>query len=71
MAEVLPNSEDAAEMVRLVRLALPASDAANAAGAPERAAYEGGHALTRERFDRVVGWIDAIAMSNTRPPPPG
>jgi dienelactone hydrolase len=56
-----PYSEDAAEMVRLAR---PAYAAANALGALEHAEYEGGHAVTRERFDRVVRWIEAIAMGD-------
>jgi dienelactone hydrolase len=54
-----PYSEDAAEMVRLAR---PAYVAAAASTALEHTQYAGGHAVTRERFDRIVDWITAVVM---------
>jgi len=58
-----PHSFDAAEMVRLAR---PAYSAANAQDALEHAQYEGGHALTRERFDRIVEWIAHAGRDQAR-----
>ena len=54
-----PYSEDASEMVRLAR---PAYVAANAPMALEHTAYEGGHAITRDRLDRIAEWIAAVGM---------
>lgn len=56
-----PYSQDASEMVRLAR---PAYVAAGAPGALEHSVYQGGHAVTRERFDRIVEWITATAMAD-------
>jgi dienelactone hydrolase len=56
-----PYSQDAPEMVRLAR---PAYAAARAPAALEHTEYQGGHAITRERFDRIVEWIAVTAMIN-------
>jgi dienelactone hydrolase len=56
-----PYSADGAE---LVRLAQPAYDEASAHGALEHAEHGGGHAVTPERFDRIVRWIDAVASGD-------
>ena len=52
-------SQDASEMVRLAR---PAYAAANVPAALEHTEYQGGHAVTRERFDRIVEWVTVTAM---------
>ena len=52
-----PYSADASEMVRLAR---PAYTAAMSPAALVHAEYEGGHAMTRERFDGIVEWIMMI-----------
>lgn len=49
-----PYSRDASEMVRL---AGPAYEAAAAPAALKHARYQGGHALTRERFEHMVEWV--------------
>lgn len=58
-------SRDADEVVRLAR---PAFDAAGVPSALEHARYEGAHALTRERFDRIVAWVAAAARADRMPP---
>ena len=49
-----PYSADAAEVVRRARNACVE---ANASHALEHARYEGGHAMTRDRFDHIVEWL--------------
>jgi dienelactone hydrolase len=52
-----PYSYDAAAMVRLARLSHPAL---------EHAQFEGGHAVTPERFGRIVEWIADTGLDETR-----
>jgi len=52
-----PYSADAAEMVHLAR---PAYREADASAALVHVAFEGGHAMTRDRFDRIVEWVVAV-----------
>lgn len=52
-----PYSADASDIVRLAR---PAYEAAGSGAALEHTAYQGGHAITRERFDRIVAWISGL-----------
>jgi dienelactone hydrolase len=59
-----PYSADASEMVRLAR---PAYVAAGAPTALEHAEYEGEHALTRDRFDRIVEWIARVGAIDRLP----
>lgn len=54
-----PYSQDASEMVRLAR---PAYAAENVRAALEHTEYQGGHAVTRERVDRIVEWVTVTAM---------
>ncbi len=53
-------SRDADEMVRL---ASPAYLDARAPAALQHARYQGGHALTRERFDYILGWLASVASA--------
>jgi predicted esterase len=52
-----PYSHDASEMVRLAQ---PAHLTL------EHAQFEGGHAVTRERFDRIVDWIAHAGRNQAR-----
>ena len=61
-----PDDQYSADAAELVRLARPAYDEASAPDALEHAEYSGGHAVTPERFDRVVRWIDAVAGREPR-----
>jgi dienelactone hydrolase len=61
-----PYSHDAAELVRLAR---PAYAGAAAPAALEHAEYPGGHAVTPERFDRIVSWVATTAMADGPSPP--
>jgi hypothetical protein len=45
---------------QVVREAAGAYAAAGAATALEHRRYEGGHALTRERFDHIVAWFEHV-----------
>jgi dienelactone hydrolase len=45
----------------IVREAAPAYAAAGAPRALEHCRYEGEHAITRERFDRIVAWLEHVA----------
>jgi hypothetical protein len=47
---------------QVVEAASAAYAAACAPGALEHRRYEGGHALTRERFDYIVAWIERAAL---------
>jgi hypothetical protein len=52
-----PYSYDAAEMVRLARHSHPTI---------EHAQFDGGHAVTSERFDRIVEWVAHAGLDETR-----
>jgi len=52
-----PYSYDAADMVRLARRSHPAL---------EHAQFDGGHAVTSERFDRIVEWVAHAGLDETR-----
>ena len=56
-----PYSRDASELVERAR---PAYAAAAKPEALEHARYEGGHALTRERSDRIVDWLVATGRAS-------
>jgi len=55
-----PYSEDAADLVRRAR---PAYAAAAAPMALEHVRYDGTHAITQDRFDRIVTWVTAVGTS--------
>ena len=56
---VVSGTEDeyARDAPEMVRLAAPSYAALNASDALELAHYEGGHALTPTRFERIMAWL--------------